>query len=160
MNDNIQLRLGKVVSFIGELTVLNTQIEDSINELLTSYFFTSNHKKDEFMRFMLYRCGLSYQSKIDCLRFIADSIKDKARREQFEQTILFAMRFNMVKEKLVCGRLLHVEDPEKMDIRTVNEIYRYDDSDVSPEYVDGLRRTALNTISELKAAKKYFDENT
>ena len=52
MSDNFQLPFEKVVIFIGELTSLNTLIEYSINELLTSYFVTSSNRKDEFNRFM------------------------------------------------------------------------------------------------------------
>ena len=143
MSDNFQLPFEKVVIFFGELTSLNTLIEYSINELLTSYFVTSNHRKDEFKRFMMYRWGLSYQNKIDCLRFIADSIKDKTERERFELTIMFAMRFNMVKEKLVYGWPLN-DDPENIIIRTINEIYLCQDIEVSPDYIDGMRRTAID----------------
>ena len=157
MDNNKTSKIDLITDFIGEITLYTTEIEHKINDLICEYFITSGKKKITFKRWLLYRGGFKFEDKIECLRFISSFIQDKETKGIFEMIIMFAMRFDHVKNKLVYGGICHGEESENVAIKTVNDgFYRYEQIEITPEYIEIMRDTATSTIQSLKNAMKML----
>ena len=141
-----------ITFFIGEITLFSADIERCMNDIISSFFITDSKKKILFNRWLLYRNGFKFKDKIECLNFIADSVNDKLSKGILETTIMFAMRFDIVKNNLSYGGICFSDEQENVAINIVSDMYRYKRIEITPEYMEIARDTAISTIEGLKNA--------
>lgn len=139
------------------MTIYASDIEHKINDLITEYFITSGKKKVKFTRWLLYSNGFKLNDKIECLSYISNSIQNKELQEVFEMAIMFSRRFCLIKDKLAYGEVCFCDDSENALIKTVSDDYRYENVEITLEYIEIMRDTAMSTIKSLGNVMKTIN---
>lgn len=156
MDTNKKSQCDLITEFIGEITLLTAEIEHRMNDVICDYFITSGKKKILFNRWLLYREGYKFNDKIECLNFISDSIKDNERKGMLGMTIMYANRFNVIKNKLAYGEICFGEEQEDVANKTVSDMHRYEHIEITPEYINIARDVAISAIRGLENAMKLI----